>query len=114
MCPSTDKEHTSAAKLPYCTIVGKCMYLSTCTHPDISFAVRELAKYMSNFSTKHYKAAKHLLRYLQGTRTQGIIYGNAPNPYPLFKAFTNSDWAMSENRKSIFSFLIECANGPLS
>jgi hypothetical protein len=114
MCPSTDEERTSAAKLPYCAIVGKCMYLSTCTRPDISFAVRELAKYMSNFGTKHYEAAKHLLRYLQGTRTQGIVYGNAPNPYPLFTAFADSDWAMSENRKSISGFLIECANGPLS
>jgi hypothetical protein len=69
MCPSTDKEHTSAAKLPYCAIVRKCMYLSTCTRPNISFTTCKLAKYMSNFGTKHYEAAKHLLHYLQGMCT---------------------------------------------
>ena len=80
MCPKNKEEHKEAALLPYCAIVGKCMYLSNCTRPDISFAVRELAKFMSNYGPKHFEAAKHLLRYLQGTRGRGIIYGNSLNP----------------------------------
>jgi hypothetical protein len=114
MCPTTNEERQSAAKLPYCTVVRKCMYLSNCMQPDISFTVRELAKFMSNYGTKHYKAAKHLLQYLQGTCSWGIIYGNTPNSLPIFKAFANSDWAMSEGRKSVSGFIIECANGPLT
>jgi hypothetical protein len=114
MCPKSDKERKRSAELPYCAIIGKCMYLSTCTHPDISFAIWELAKYMSNYGTKHYKAAKHLLHYLQGTCSRGIIYGNTPNPYPIFTSFADSDWAMSEGRKSISRFVIECGNGPLT
>ncbi len=114
MCSKTDDERLTAAQLPYCAIVGKCMYLSNCTRPDISFAVRELAKFMSNYGPKHYEAAKHLLRYLQGTRGRGIIYGNAPNPYPIFKAFADSDWAMSEGRKSVSGYIVELANGPLT
>jgi Reverse transcriptase (RNA-dependent DNA polymerase) len=114
MCPKTIQEREAASKLPYCAIVGKCMYLSTCTRPDISFAVRELAKFMSNYGARHYEAAKHLLRYLQGTRSRGIIYGNMPNPYPLFIAFADSDWAMSEGRKSVSGYIIECANGPIT
>lgn len=114
MCPTNKEEKQAAALLPYCAIVGKCMYLSNCTRPDISFAIHELAKSMSNYGPKHFEAAKHLLRYLQGTRSRGIIYGNSPNTYPIFKVFANSDWAMSENRKSISGFLIECGNGPLT
>jgi hypothetical protein len=114
MCPTSDKEREEAAQLPYRAIVGKCMYLSNCTRPDISFAVRELAKFMSNYGSKHFEAAKHLLRYLQGTRGRGIIYGNSPNPYPIFKAFADSDWAMSEGRKSVSGYIVECANGPLT
>jgi len=90
------------------------MYLSNCMRPDISFAVRELARFMSNFGKRHYDAAKHLLRYLQGTRSRGIIYGNTPDPLPIFKAFTDSDWAMSDNRKSISGFIIQCGNGPIT
>ncbi len=114
MCPKTNVERQAAAVLPYCVIVGKCMYLSNCTRPDISFAVQELAKFVSNFGTKHFEAAKHLLRYIQGTRARGITYGNEPNPFPIFKAFADFDWAMSENRKSISRFVIECGNGPLT
>jgi hypothetical protein len=79
MCPTTNEGHRAVAKLLYCTIVGKCMYLSNCTRPDIAFAVRELAKFMSDYGSKHFKAAKHLLQYLQGTRGRGVIYGNSPN-----------------------------------
>jgi hypothetical protein len=67
MCPKNDDERHEASLLPYCALVGKCMCLSTCTRPDISFAVRELVWFMSNYGTCHFDAAKHLLRYLQGT-----------------------------------------------
>jgi len=84
------------------------MYLANCTWPDISYAICELAKFMSNYGMKHYKATKHLLWYLQGMQSQGLTYGNSPNPYPLFKAFADLDWAMSEGWKSVSGFLIKC------
>lgn len=114
MSPSTEEEKTTASNLPYCALVGKCMYLSTCTRPDISYAVRELARFMSNYGQRHYDAAKHLLRYLQGTRSRGLVYGDTPNPYPLFRAFADSDWAMSEGRKSVSGFIVECGGAPIA
>lgn len=69
MCPVTTEEKQLTSILPYCAVVGKCMYLATCTHPDISYAVRELARFMSNYGQRHFDAAKHLLRYLQETRS---------------------------------------------
>lgn len=59
LCPRNEEEQHSVAKLPYCTMVGKCMYLTNCTHPDIAFAVQELAKFMTNYRSKHYEAMKH-------------------------------------------------------
>jgi hypothetical protein len=84
MSPKTDDEREEAALLPFQAIIGKCMYLSTCICPDISYAVWELARFMSNYGTKHFKAAKHLLRYLQGMHLRGIIYGNTNNLSPTF------------------------------
>ena len=112
MCPTTDEEQQSAAKLPYCAIIGKVMYLSNCTRPNISFTVRELAKFMLNYGTKHYETTKHLLQYLQGTCSRGIIYRQTSNPLPIFKCFANSDWAMFKGRKSVSGFIVECGNGP--
>jgi hypothetical protein len=114
MCPSSDTEKQNASCLPYCAVVGKCMYLSTCTRPDISYAVRELARFMSNYGEKHFEAAKHLLRYLQGTRSRGLVYGNTPTTFPIFRAFADSDWAMSEGRRSVSGFIIECGGAPVA
>jgi hypothetical protein len=113
-CPKTEMEIKNTQKLPYRELVGKLMYLATCTRPDIAFAVRELAKFMSNYGEPHWKAAKHLLRYLQGTRSYGIYYGQVDNPYPLFKVFTDSDWAQGENRKSVCGFVVMMEGGPIA
>ena len=114
MSPQTDAERELANTLPFRAIVGKCMYLATCTRPDISYAVRELARFMSNYGPKHFEAAKHLLRYLQGTRSRGVIYGNTTDFTTTFHCFTDSDWAMSEGRKSISGYVIVCGGGPLT
>jgi hypothetical protein len=114
MCPQSDEERAAVSSLPYCAIVGKCMYLSTCTRPDITYAIRELARFMSNFGQRHFDAAKHLLRYLQGTRSRGIIYGDSTPSLPIFRSFTDSDWAMSESRKSVSGYIIDCGGGPIS
>jgi hypothetical protein len=33
---------------------------------------------------------------------------------PIFRSFTDSDWAMSDNRKSVSGFIIECGGGPIA
>ena len=114
MCPSTDAEKVAISSLPYCAIVGKCMYLATCSHPDITYTVHKLARFMSNYRQWHFEAAKHLLQYLQGTRYRGIIYGNTENLTPVFTTFADSDWGMADNHKSVSGYIIECGGDLLS
>jgi hypothetical protein len=114
MSPKTKSEADDAAKLPYRELVGKLMYLATCTRPDIAFAVRELARFMSNYGAGHWAAAKHLMRYLQGTRSIGIIYGHVDEPYPIFRTFTDSDWGQGESRKSICGYIVEMGGGAIA
>ena len=114
MCPKNDQQKELAIKRPYPQLVGKLLYLSTCTRPDISFTVRELSRFMSNWGEQHWAAAKHLLRYLKGTKHYGITYGNLDNPYPIFRTFADSDWASGEGRRSVAGFLTEMAGGPIS
>jgi hypothetical protein len=114
MCLKTKREEEEVAKLPYRELVRKLMCLSTCSWPDISFTVHELVKFMSNYGTGHWAAAKHLMRYLQGTRSAGIIYGNRDELYPIFKSFTDSDWAQGEQRKSICGYIVEMGGGAIA
>lgn len=112
--PLTPEEQAIVDSFPYGAIVGKCMYLSTCSRPDISYTVRELAGYMVNHGPTHISAAKHLLRYLKGTQSHGVTLGSTNVVYPMIRALSDSDWGMSDSRKSISGFLIMMGDSPLS
>ena len=114
MCPKTEEQEKLATTRPYAALVGKMLYLATCTRPDIAYAVRELSRFMHNHGGQHWKAALHLLHYLKGTKGFGIIYGNVDDPYPIFKSFMDSDWAMGEKRRSVTGYIITMGGGPIS
>ena len=60
--------------IPYASVVGSLMYAQTCTRPDVSFVVGMLGRYQSNPGLDHWKAAKKVLRYLQGTKDHMLTY----------------------------------------
>ena len=72
-CPKNDLERKQMENIPYASIVGSLMYAQTCTRPDISFAVGMLGRYQSNPRFDHWKAAKKVLRYLQGTKDHILL-----------------------------------------
>ena len=59
---------------PYATIFGSLMYAQTCTRPYINFAFGKLGRYLSNLGMDHWKAAKKVLRYLQGTKDYMLTF----------------------------------------
>ena len=60
--------------VPYSSVVGTLMYVQVCTHPDIVFVVGVLGMYLSDPSQSHWKAAKKVWRYLQGTKDLMLTY----------------------------------------
>ena len=90
------------------------MYLATCTRPDITYTVRELARFMASYGPAHIAAEKHLLCYLRGTTSHGITLGGSETVQPLFKALTDSNWGMGDSCKSVSGFLIMMVASPLS
>ena len=67
------------------------MYAQICTRLDISFVVGVLGKYLSDPSQSHWKAAKKVLRYLQGTKNLILTY-RLTNTLGVV-GFSNSDYA---------------------
>ena len=57
----------------YRQLVGRFIYLSV-THPDITFVVEILSRFMHHPCEGHWVAAKRALKYLKGTQTYGIKY----------------------------------------
>ena len=73
-CSKNDLEKESMKNLPYALAVGSLMYAQVCTRPNIAYAVRVLGQYQSNSSMDHWRAAKKVMRYLQGTKDYKLMY----------------------------------------
>jgi hypothetical protein len=56
----------------YRIIVGKLLYLSGNSWPDITFAVHQVARFSHDPKQSHAVAVKRILRYLQGTKDKGL------------------------------------------
>jgi hypothetical protein len=108
----------------YQAVTGSLQYLAQWTRPDLGFVCCQLAKHLQNPGAVHMAAAKHALRYLRGTSTQGLTYRRdglqAPNQ--LFGleqvtelsgaqaremlGFVDSDWASDpDSRRSIGGYV---------
>jgi len=99
--------------IPYAYVVGSLMYAQTCTRPDISFAVGMLGRYQSNPGLEHWKAAKKVLRYIQGTKNHMLTYRKSDHLEVI--GYTYSDFAdCVDTRKSTFGYVYLLAGGVIS
>ncbi|KAI0991306.1 hypothetical protein K3495_g16881, partial [Podosphaera aphanis] len=98
----------------YRQIVGAILYLSNGTRPDISYAAGQLARFMSSPNSHHLEMAKHLLRYLNGTRNLGITYAASEAREVEWSAWTDATWGTEEDMKSFQGYTVIWHNGAVS
>ena len=90
MSPVSPEDKAAMQSIPYLSAVGSLIYLATTTRPDISYAVGALGRFSSNPGMEHWKAIKHLFRYLQGTLDLCLTY--SPHPSGTFlHCYSDSD-----------------------
>ena len=100
MAPKTPAEVEHMKQVPYRQLVGALMYLAVATRPDIAYAVGVLGRFSSNPGPSHWKAAKHLCRYLQGTKDYRLTYAPDPKSPGMFTTFcvkSNNPKGLSES-----------------
>ena len=49
---------------PFAKLIGKLLYCSNCTRPDITMAVNHLSRHMTSATSRHWEQATRVLRYL--------------------------------------------------
>eukprot|EP00961_Rhodomonas_salina_P193767 2616045-Rhodomonas_salina.1 len=79
----------------YQRLISGLMYLSCFTRPDISHAVNQCAKFMSNPGPTHVIAAKQILHYLAGIKHLKLTYTLSDSPLTgnILTAYADSDHA---------------------
>ncbi|CAH9120743.1 unnamed protein product [Cuscuta epithymum] len=111
-CPSTKDEKKEMDRVPCASAVGSLMYAMVCTRPDISHAVGVVSRFLSNPGREHWEAVKWILRYLRGSSSLRLCFGN--EKYVL-EGYTDSDMAGDiDSRKSTSGYLITFAGGAVS
>ena len=75
--------------VPYASVVRSLMYAMLCTRPNICFAIDKISRYQSNLWQEHWKAVKHIIKYLKRTRDYMLVY-QADSLVPF--GYTNSDF----------------------
>ena len=91
MEPSTDEERRRMEGVPYRADVGALLWMARATRPEISQAVRQVAKYMVNPGFAHCVAVKRIFGYLLRVRDSPFLI-KADGTLRM-EAFSDSDWA---------------------
>ena len=73
-CPSTEADKQEMVHFPYRSLIGALMYIMIGTHPDISFAIGCLSRFLVNPGKCHWEQALRVLNYLRGTCDLVILY----------------------------------------
>ncbi|CAI7758012.1 unnamed protein product, partial [Closterium sp. NIES-54] len=100
---------------PYLELVGSLMYAMMCTRPDLAYPVSVLSRYVApgRFTDLHWKAAKRVLRYLQGTKSHVLTLGGLSPP--RLEGYTDSSWADDQiDRRSSQGYCFTLGSGIVS
>jgi len=112
-CPKNDIEKEQMKNIPYASAVGSLMYAQVCTRPDIAFVLEMLGRYQSNPGLDHWRAAKKVMRYLQGTKDYMLMYKRTDNLDVI--GYSDSDFASCiDSRKSTSGYIFLMAGGAVS
>uniref|UniRef100_A0A2N9EQW2 Reverse transcriptase Ty1/copia-type domain-containing protein n=1 Tax=Fagus sylvatica TaxID=28930 RepID=A0A2N9EQW2_FAGSY len=112
-CPKNDLEREQMKNIPYVSAVGSLMYAQVYTRPDITFAVGMLGRYQSDPGLDHWRAAKKVMRYLQGTKDYMLMYRWTDNLEVI--GYSDSNFVgCIDSRKSTSGYIFLMASGVVS
>ena len=98
--------------VPYKEVLGSLLYLSTRTRPELATVVSMLGKFASSPAMRHWKAMKHVLRYLKGTKDFGLCIEKGSTA--VLEAWSDADWARDQDkRRSRSGILLTIGRNPV-
>jgi hypothetical protein len=99
----------------YQTIVGLITYYATMTRPDLAFSAQALGRHMQATGPEHLRAAKRVMRYIQGTKQLGLTYGGDLGESTQLVGLVDSDYASDlDSRRSTTGYIFAVGGGVVS
>ncbi|XP_066333888.1 uncharacterized mitochondrial protein AtMg00810-like [Miscanthus floridulus] len=96
--PAVNDAHT------YWSLAGALRYL-TMTRPNIAYAVQQVCLHMHDPRLRHMALLKHILRYVRGTTSHGILL--RPSADLTVTAYSDVDWGgCPDTRRSTSGFCV--------
>jgi hypothetical protein len=111
---ATNEEFEEAKDLPYPQVAGAVLYASTISRPDISYAASVLCRFISKWNKSHWRAAKHLLRYLRGTSDLALTF-DAKASQRVALGYADADWGgCLDTRRSTTGYVFKTYGGTVA
>ncbi|CAB1112338.1 unnamed protein product [Ectocarpus sp. CCAP 1310/34] len=93
------REDEEGGEWPVREAIGSMMWVSTFSRPDVSFAVRAVARHAHAPAKRHWDAIQKILGYLKGTRDLGITYQRESGLG--LAVYVDASYADTEDRRSV-------------
>ena len=99
----------------YQAAIGCLTYASIATRPDLSAAVGELSKFMSNPGKEHWSGIKKIMRYVNRTLNYGLQYESVGNGEINLSGYADADWGGDLiGRKSTSGYVFKLGSSTVS
>ncbi|KAG8473172.1 hypothetical protein CXB51_035110 [Gossypium anomalum] len=109
---SKDEGEPLADPTEYRSIVGALQYI-VLTRPDIAYAVNRVCQFMHAPTTLHMVALKHILRYLSGTLSHGLVFRKSDRLSLV--GYADANWGLDfDDRRSTTGYFVYYGGNPIS
>ncbi|MBW0536327.1 hypothetical protein O181_076042 [Austropuccinia psidii MF-1] len=100
-----EQEDFNNLNINYRSTIGSLNYISSNTHPDITFAVSHLSQFLEKPGLQHWNACLQVFRYLYHSRNLCLTFKN--HGFHHIRSYADTDWGNSPiDKRSISGFTI--------
>ena len=88
------------------------MYSALGSRPDLAFVIQHLSQFTTSYGPGHWTAVKHVLRYLKGTRDDGLTFSRETGLD--LELFVDADYTNRADALSIGGYMAMLGGGSIT
>jgi hypothetical protein len=110
---TSSEEHTAVIERGYQKVCGELLWATRNTYPQCSAGMVQLCSVMSRPTEEAWKAAMHMVSYLNQHQDEGIRFSSDKSPIPT-TFYDSSDKGNHDDEKAQYGYCIMMFGGPIA